>query len=554
MVAAVLALVVPAPVADAADTADLISSVKLYVVLDAQATGAVVPQPDTPAGTSYTYVWSDETGELARTTTTANVAQTPIGRAKFGRTIGLSITATAPGGATETENSAPVVATRWLVGGLQYDATDRRFVWYSPQLPATFDAELGPVSVSYQWSRSGTPIPADPGVDPWVHARVAADEGQTLGVAVVSHQAATGAGSTWAAAPTPPVGVVKAAYAATGSGASGQTLAVEVRPTSWYPGDPTVVPELTCDHQWYRDGAALYGETGQYHYVHTMERGTTLQVRTRCSSPGYLSQTFWSSKLTVPGVPALVSLLGNDALRDLGEFWPGMPDLWLNRGRPGSFSFGEPLSTSYLPTRSMSMISLAGDLDDDGRDDLLARDSKGALWLYPFVRNRVRIGASGWNAMNLLVAGGDFTGDRSADLFARRSTGELVFYAGRGTQGLAAGKVVATSAFRSARLIVTLGDANGDGLADLHVVRPDGTLWFYAGKGNGGLAAPVRVGTGWGPMRTLLTGRDLDRDGRADLLALDTAGRLWLYPGNGRGGFTSRSLTNAGHPLTTSIS
>jgi hypothetical protein len=55
-------------------------------------------------------------------------------------------------------------------------------------------------------------------------------------------------------------------------------------------------------------------------------------------------------------------------------------------------------------------------------------------------------------------------------------------------------------------------------------------------------------------MRTLLTGRDLDRDGRADLLALDTAGRLWLYPGNGRGGFTSRSLTNAGHPLTTSIS
>ena len=156
--------------------------------------------------------------------------------------------------------------------------------------------------------------------------------------------------------------------------------------------------------------------------------------------------------------------------------------------------------------------------------------------------------------MNLLVAGGDFTGDRSADLFARRSTGELVFYAGRGRQGLAGGKVVATSAFRSARHIVTLGDANGDGLADLHVVRPDGTLWFYAGRGNGGLAAPVRVGTGWGSMKKLLAGRDLNRDGRADLLALDTAGRLWLYPGNGRGGLTARSLTNYGHPLTTAIS
>ncbi|WP_076263992.1 FG-GAP repeat domain-containing protein [Intrasporangium flavum] len=555
--AAAFALAAPATAAraaDAAGTADLISKVMLHVVLDADAFGIVTAGPAAPSGTTYTYVWSDETGELGRKTTTDKAALTPIGRAKFGRTVTLRVTATAPDGATETESSVPVVATRWRVGGLTYDDATRRFAWYSPQLPATFDAELGPVTVSYQWSRSGTPIPAEPGVAPWVHTRAAADEGQTLSVAVVSHQASTGAGSTWASTPTPQVGVVQVAYAITGSGLSGQTLAAEVRPTSWYPGDPTVVPELTCDHQWYRDGAAVYGETGPHHYVHTMERGRMLQARTRCTSPGYLPQTFWSAKLVVPGVPALVSLLGNDAVRDLGEYQGWTPDLWLNKGRPGSFYFGDPLSTSYLPTRSMSMVSLAGDLDDDGRDDLLARDSGGALWLYPFVRDRVRIGASGWGSMNLLVAGGDFTGDRSADLFARRSTGELVFYAGRGRQGLAAGKVVATSAFRSARHIVTLGDANGDGLADLHVVRPDGTLWFYPGRGNGGLAAPVRVGTGWGSMTRLLTGRDLDRDGKVDLLALDPAGRLWLYPGNGRGGFTARSLTNAGHPLTTAIS
>ncbi len=553
MLAATLALVAPAPTADAAGDADLIRGLKASVRLDAPSTVLVLPQPGTPAGTTYTYVWSDETGELARTTSTSTLGQTVIGREKFGRRIRVSVTATAPDGSTESELGASMVASLWRDGGISYDTPSRQFRLLGPHLPATFDAELGPVTVSYQWSRSGSPIAADAGRDPWVHARVPADQGQSLSVVVLAHQPATGTdGYAFGSVPTPRIGVVTVEYNVIGQAVSGQAPYATAKPTSWYPDD--LVPQLTCDHQWYRNGTAIYGETSSAHYVHTLERSTTLQVRTRCSSPGNLPQTLWSQKFAVPGVPALVSLLGNDALRDLGEYRSWQPDLWLNQGRPGSFSFGNPLSTSYLPTRSMTLVSLAGDLDDDGRDDLVARDSKGGLWRYPFVRDRVRIGVSGWNSMNLLVAGGDFTGDRSADLFARRSTGELVFYVGRGRQGMAAGKVVATSAFRSARHIVTLGDANGDGLADLHVVRPDGTLWFYAGRGNGGLAAPVRVGTGWGSMRKLLPGRDLNRDGRADLLALDTAGRLWLYPGNGRGGFTARSLTNAGHPLTTAIS
>ena len=98
-----------------------------------------------------------------------------------------------------------------------------------------------------------------------------------------------------------------------------------------------------------------------------------------------------------------------------------------------------------------------------------------------------------------------------ADLLARRSTGELVFYPGRGLQGLGAGKVVAASTFRAAKRIVTIGDANGDGRADLHVQWAGGDLSFYAGRGDGTFASPVRVGTGWGSMTRLLAGRDLDR-------------------------------------------
>lgn len=551
--ALVPALLSPASAADAAGDAILIRDIKVDIDLDAASTVRVFPMPDSPVGTTYTYVWSDETGELARTTTTATSTEVSIGREKFGRRIRTVVTATTPDGSTQTMLGGSSVATWWSDGSIGYDAATRQFRLEGPHLPAVFEAELGPVTVSYQWFRSGTPIAAEVGRDPWVHTRVAADQGQTLMVKAVARQAATGAqGGTWGTAPTPPVGVVRLAYRVNGTVAAGQTLIASAQPTSWYPEDP--MPQLTCDHQWYRNGTAVHGETAAWHYVHTMERSTTLQVRTRCTSPGNLPMTLWSQKLAVPGLPTLLSLTGDDTLRDLGEYRGDSPDLWLNPGRTGSFYFGNPLSTSYLPTRSMSLVSLAGDMDDNGREDLVARDSKGALWLYPFVTHRVRIGSGGWNAMNLLVAGGDFTGDRTADLFARRSTGEFVFYAGRGRQSLVAGRVVATSAFRSARHIVTLGDANGDGRADLHVVRPDGSLWFYAGRGNGSLAAPVRIGGGWNSMRKLLPGRDLNRDGRADLLALDTAGRLWLYPGNGRGGFWARSLTNSGHPLTTAIS
>ena len=551
--AAALVCLGSASAAVAADTADLIEELHFSVVLDAQAASVVVPQPDTPAGTTYSYVWSDETGELGRTTTTETLATTAVGRAKFGRTFTATVTAVAPDGRTETATSAPLVATRWQVGGIAYDESSRQFQMQLPHLPAQFEAELGTVSVTYLWSRAGAAIAPDPGLPGWVHARTAADEGRTLSVSVQSVQATTGAASVWSSGSTPPVGVVMVSLTTEGTVASGQFVRAAVRILSWYPGSQSVVPDLACNGQWYRNGVALYGRTGLQHRIHTMERSTTLQANVRCSSPGYLPINLWTAKLAVPGAPALVSLWNGDALRELCEFHPWYDTLMMHVGRPGTFDLDNGLSTSVMPTRSVNSIALAGDLDDDGRENLVARDSSGALWSYSSGQNRVRIGAGGWNSMNLLVTGGDFTGDRMADLFARRSTGELVFYPGRGLQGLGAGKVVAASTFRAAKKIVTIGDANGDGLADLHVQWGNGDLSFYAGRGDGTFASPVRVGTGWGSMTRLLAGRDLDRDGKADLLALDTARRLWLYPGNGRGGFTARSLTNSGHPLGTGI-
>lgn len=366
-------------------------------------------------------------------------------------------------------------------------------------------------------------------------------------------QASTGVSSTQWFEATPVVGTLQMKVPVVGTVASGQSLYVDPTITYTYPPYSGTIHDATCAHQWYRDGKALYAETRSDHYVHTMERSTVLQVRARCSLPGYLAATPWSARVSVPGVPALVSFLGGDALRELTLIEAWSTALWDMPGRLGRFDFSAYNTMNDTDMKRMTAIATAGDLDDDGREDIMARDSSGVLWAYPSnASTRVRLG-TGWNGMNLFVAGGDFTKDRMADLYVRKSTGELLFYEGRGRQGLAGGKVVAYSAFKNAVRIVTLGDANGDGYADLHVTWPNGDMYFYAGRGTGALAPAVKVGTGWGSMTRLLLGRDLNRDGKADLLALDTKGNLWLYPGNGEGGFTARSLTNSGHPLSTRI-
>ncbi|CUM40660.1 FG-GAP repeat domain-containing protein [Streptomyces gardneri] len=81
----------------------------------------------------------------------------------------------------------------------------------------------------------------------------------------------------------------------------------------------------------------------------------------------------------------------------------------------------------------------AGDFSGDGRTDLLARDGSGTLWLYrgtgsataPFAK-RVNLGG-GWGTYNKLAAPGDLNGDGKADLLAVNAAGDLYRYLGTGT-------------------------------------------------------------------------------------------------------------------------
>ncbi|WP_405939398.1 FG-GAP-like repeat-containing protein [Streptomyces sp. NBC_00726] len=107
-----------------------------------------------------------------------------------------------------------------------------------------------------------------------------------------------------------------------------------------------------------------------------------------------------------------------------------------------------------------TQIAGNGDLDGDGKGDLVARDKSGVLWLYKGTGNqhdpyqkRTKIG-SGWNQYNTLFAAGDLNMDGKADLVARNAKGELYLYAGTGN-GAAPYKpkaIIGTSGWNTYRL------------------------------------------------------------------------------------------------------
>ncbi|MFE5797213.1 N-acetylmuramoyl-L-alanine amidase [Streptomyces sp. NPDC056503] len=79
-----------------------------------------------------------------------------------------------------------------------------------------------------------------------------------------------------------------------------------------------------------------------------------------------------------------------------------------------------------------------GDMTGDGKPDLIARDTTGTLWFYknsggypnPYAR-RVQVGG-GWQAYNVMVGPGDLNKDGKPDLVARDASGVLWFYKNTG--------------------------------------------------------------------------------------------------------------------------
>jgi len=151
-----------------------------------------------------------------------------------------------------------------------------------------------------------------------------------------------------------------------------------------------------------------------------------------------------------------------------------------------------------------------GDLNGDGKGDLLARSS-GGLYFYAgngdgnSMKSRVQVGGSGWSQYNSIVGAGDLNGDGRADIVARSSAG-LFLYTGTGnaTSPFAARKQIGGTGWSQYNKLIAPGDINGDGVADL-LARSSSGLFFYPGTGTGTFGARVQIGgTGWSQYADLI--------------------------------------------------
>ncbi|MET7302774.1 FG-GAP-like repeat-containing protein [Embleya sp. NPDC005575] len=183
----------------------------------------------------------------------------------------------------------------------------------------------------------------------------------------------------------------------------------------------------------------------------------------------------------------------------------------------------------------------AADFDSDGKADIVARGDDGVLRVWPGIgngalRESVRLWPdSGWTGEHDLVAA-DFDGDGKADIVARGDDGGLRIWTGNGNNSLnESARIWHDNGFTEYRDLAA-ADVDNNGTADVVAIDNDGVVRFYSGNGDASLNEGVRTQdvSGW---RSGLGAvwADFSGDGKADLVAIDSGGTLWMYAGKGNG-------------------
>lgn len=290
------------------------------------------------------------------------------------------------------------------------------------------------------------------------------------------------------------------------------------------------------------------------------------------------------------GLKALRSFIGYDLITAVGRFDGDRHADFVGRKRAtgnlilfrgdGAGSFTKSvLATGF---GSATKVVATGDITGDGRADLLVRDASGRLTRYNGDgAGHVRTGSllpGTWN-YPVLTGHGDLSGDGLPDLLLRTSAGAVLVAPGNGlgsfgklipADGSLSGltwvsaapvlgsaepdavgfsgdslvvvphsghvnlrrTVSAGVSFRSANLVLNVGDWDGDGKGDVITRQTNGDLVLYRGTGTGKLTAGTVIDTrDFNTVGMLTAAGDVTGDGKPDLTGTKS-GRLVVFPGN----------------------
>lgn len=255
---------------------------------------------------------------------------------------------------------------------------------------------------------------------------------------------------------------------------------------------------------------------------------------------------------------ANTTLPGNLTIVGTGDFnGDGHPDIllrdtngtitnWLSTSG-GGFIDNSANSSNFAPT-SWTVVG-TGDFNADGHDDILWRDTSGALtdWLGTanggFSNNWSNAGTSvptNWT----VVGTGDFNGDGSADILWRDSTGIVTDWLATETSGFTTNWGALSTGVPLSWSVAGTGDFNGDGITDVLWRNTDGTLVDWLGDSNGGFTANwAHAPSGVGPEWTIAAIGDFNGDAQDDILWRNSNGQVTEWLGTTNGGFTDNSAT-----------
>ncbi len=229
---------------------------------------------------------------------------------------------------------------------------------------------------------------------------------------------------------------------------------------------------------------------------------------------------------------------------------------WLGQAN-GGFVANSANSSTFVPM-SWQVVG-TGDLNGDGRDDILWRNADGSLtnWLGQANGGYSNNGANGYVgvATSWHVAGmGDFNGDGRDDILWRNDNGAMTNWLGTAAGGYLDNSANASASLSTSWHIAGTGDFNGDGRDDILWRNDNGAMTDWLGQSNGSHLNNPNASTSLSTSWVIAGTGDFDGDGRDDILwRNDDTGDMTNWLGQANGGFENNPNASTFVPLSWNI-